>query len=116
MTHTPSGPCLLWTIPNGSSAGNMLRTGVLARVLDYVADARVVLMSPLAADPAFTREFKHPRVAFEPLPPHVPAGVEAKLLGIFRPGTSRRARLRPCGSSSRPVMQGLRCEAGESRR
>ena len=47
MTHAPSGPCLLWTIPNGSSAGNMLRTGVLARVLEYVADARVVLLSPL---------------------------------------------------------------------
>jgi len=84
MTDMSAGPCLLWTIPNGSSAGNVLRTGVLARVLDAVADARVVLMSPLVADPAFTTEFAHPRVTFEPLPPHVPAGVEARLLGIIQ--------------------------------
>jgi hypothetical protein len=84
MTHTSASPCLLWTIPNGSSAGNVLRTGVLARVLDYAGDARVVLMSPLVADPAFTAEFAHPRVRFEPLPPHVPAGLEARLLGIIQ--------------------------------
>ena len=70
----PAGPCLLWSIPNGSSAGNVLRSGVLARVLDRAGDARVVLMSPLAADAAFTREFAHPRVEFEDLPAHVPRG------------------------------------------
>ena len=43
MTQVSAGPCLLWTIPNGSSAGNMLRTGVLARVLACTGDARVVL-------------------------------------------------------------------------
>ena len=48
-------PRLLWTVPNGASAGNVLRTGVLAAVLDRVPDGHVVLMSPLAADPAFTR-------------------------------------------------------------
>ena len=79
-----AGPCLLWSVPNGSSAGNVLRSGVLARVLDHIADARVVLMSPLAADPAFTSEFAHPRVSFELLPPHVPAGLEARLLGIIQ--------------------------------
>jgi len=84
MTQVSADPCLLWTIPNGSSAGNMLRTGVLARVLACAGDARVVLMSPLVDDPAFTAEFAHPRVAFEPLPPHVPAGVERRLLGIIQ--------------------------------
>ena len=78
------GPCLLWSVPNGSSAGNVLRTGVLARVLDLVPDAHVVLLSPLAADPAFTTEFAHPRVTFEPLPPHVPHGLEARLLGVIQ--------------------------------
>jgi len=83
MTRSP-GPCLLWSVPNGSSAGNMLRSGVLARVLEDAADARVVLMSPLVADPSFTREFADPRITFEPLPAHVPSGVEARLLGIVQ--------------------------------
>ena len=84
MTQPSAGPCLLWAIPNGSSAGNVLRTGVLARVLDHVGDARVVLVSPLVDDPAFTAEFARPRVAFEPLPPHVPMGVERRLLGLIQ--------------------------------
>ena len=84
MSPPSTGACLLWTIPNGSSAGNLLRTGVLARVLEQSGDARVVLMSPLSADSAFTTEFAHPRVTFELLPPHVPAGLEARLLGIIQ--------------------------------
>jgi len=84
MTRAAAAPGLLWTIPNGSSAGNVLRSGVLARVLDEVRDLRVALVSPLAADPAFTSEFAHPRVAFEPLRPHVPAGLEARLLALVQ--------------------------------
>jgi len=84
MTRPTADSCLLWSVPNGSSAGNMLRSGVLARVLDDVPDARVVIMSPLAADSAFTREFGNARVSFEPLPPHVPAGIEARLLGVVQ--------------------------------
>jgi hypothetical protein len=76
--------CLLWSIPHGATAGNVLRTGVLASVLDAVPDARVVLLSPLAADPAFTSEFAHPRVAFEVLPPHTPGGFEGRLLGVIQ--------------------------------
>jgi hypothetical protein len=79
-----ANPCLLWSVPNGSSAGNMLRSGVLARLLDHEADLRVVIASPLAADPVFTKEFAHPRVGFENLPPHVPAGLEARLLGVIQ--------------------------------
>ena len=84
MTEAPGGPCLLWSVPNGSSAGNVLRSGVLSRVLDHVKDARVVLMSPLVADPAFTSELAHPRVSFELLPSHVPSGLEARLQGIIQ--------------------------------
>jgi CDP-Glycerol:Poly(glycerophosphate) glycerophosphotransferase len=84
VTRAAPDPCLLWTVPNGSSAGNVLRTGVLARVLDAVGCARVVLMSPLVADPAFRSEFAHPRVSFEPLPAHVPAGIEARLAGLVQ--------------------------------
>src|SRR5262245_664200 len=84
MTHAPAKPCLLWVVPNGSSAGNVLRTGVLARVLESVGDARVVLVSPLVADAAFTTEFAHPRVSFELLPPHVPSGLERRFLGLVQ--------------------------------
>jgi hypothetical protein len=84
VTRPLPEPCLLWSVPNGSSAGNVLRSGVLARVLDSVRDVRVVLMSPLAADTAFTSEFGHPRVRFELLPAHVPAGLEARLSGILQ--------------------------------
>jgi hypothetical protein len=62
----------------------MLRTGVLASVLDAVPDARVVLLSPLSADPAFTREFAHARVAFEVLPPHVFTSFEGRLFGVVQ--------------------------------
>ena len=76
--------CLLWSIPHGATAGNVLRTGVLASVLAAVPDVRVVLLSPLAADPPFVREFAHPRVSFEVLPPHAPAGFEGRLLGVIQ--------------------------------
>jgi len=79
-----AAPCLLWTVPNGSSAGNVLRSGVLARVLDHVRNLRVVLVSPLVADPAFTSEFAHPRVSFERLRAHVPSGLEGRLLGVVQ--------------------------------
>ena len=62
----------------------MLRTGVLASVVEAVPDLNVVLVSPLSADAAFTREFAHPRVAFDILPSHVPGGFEGRLLGVIQ--------------------------------
>jgi hypothetical protein len=53
-------------------------------VLEEVGNARIVIMSPLAADPVFTREFADPRVSFELLPPHRPSGLEARLLSIVQ--------------------------------
>ena len=82
--NADNAPRLLWAVQNGSSAGNMLRSGVLACVLELVPDARVTLMSQLVADPAFTAEFAHARVSFEPLAPHVPRGLEARLLGVIQ--------------------------------
>jgi hypothetical protein len=76
--------CLLWSIPHGGTAGFMLRTGVMESVLKAVPDLRVVLLSPLSADPVFIREFANPRVSFEILPPHVPSGVEGKILGLVQ--------------------------------
>src|SRR4029077_20357691 len=54
MTRPQSAPCLLWTIPNGGCAGNVLRTGVLARVLELVGEARVGLVSPLLPGSSLT--------------------------------------------------------------
>jgi hypothetical protein len=79
-----AAPCLLWSIPHGGTAGSMLRTGVMASVLAAVPDLRVVLLSPLVADPAFVQEFAHPRVSYDLLPPHVPTGLEGRLLGIIQ--------------------------------
>lgn len=118
---------LLWSIPHGGTAGSMLRSGVLASVLDAVPGAEVVLVSPLAADPAFTREFAQPRVAFEILPPHVPAGFEGRLLGVIqarylqvcRTDTLRirAAREFPGAARFRPVKRALgRLLAPDSRR
>ena len=64
----------------------MLRTGLVSRLLDVTSDVRVVLLSPLVKDPAFTAEFSHPRVVFEDLPPHRPQGLEARLLAIVQAG------------------------------
>ena len=92
----------------------MLRTGVLGSVLDGVPQLRLVLLSPLSADPAFTREFAHPRVSFEILPPHTFGAFEGRLFGVVQaryleicttdtlrirgskefPGAARRRRLK----------------------
>jgi CDP-glycerol:poly(glycerophosphate) glycerophosphotransferase len=72
------------SIPNGGSAGSVLRTGVIGRVLDADASTEVVLISPLVKDSAFVREFEHRRVRFEDLPAHRPAGLEARLLALLQ--------------------------------
>jgi hypothetical protein len=71
------GYSILISVPHGAAAGNMLRTGIVRRVLDADAGVRIVIVSPMAGDAEFVREVAHPRVTFEPLPPHQPAGIEA---------------------------------------
>jgi hypothetical protein len=74
------------SVPNGGSAGSVLRTGLIGRLLDGDASTEVVLLSPLVNDSAFVREFEHRRVRFENLPPHRPAGLEARLMAFVQAG------------------------------
>ena len=74
------------SVPHGGAAGNMLRTGLLSRLLAARGDLRVVIVSPLSKDEAFVREFGHDRVTFEDLPAHRPEGLEARLLAIVQAG------------------------------
>lgn len=62
----------------------MLRTGILSQVLDAVPSLRVVVVSPLVKDESFVREFSGPCVSFEDLPPHRPAGLEARLIALMQ--------------------------------
>lgn len=81
-----SGPTVIMSVPHGAAAGNMVRTGTLARLLAADPDVRVVLVSPLVADAEFAREVSHPRVQLEPLAPHQPAGLEARLMALMQAG------------------------------
>jgi hypothetical protein len=86
------------SVPHGTSAGNMLRSGgLLDRVLESDPSLHVVLLSPMSRDPQFVREFERPafdsapvnsaqgkRVTFVDQPAHVPAGLEARLLAIVQ--------------------------------
>jgi hypothetical protein len=77
-------PILLWSIPHGAAAGNVLRTGILHRVLDADEALCVVLVTPMARDADFAREVAHPRITLEDLPPHQPIGLEARLLALMQ--------------------------------
>ena len=46
---------VVFSVPHGAAAGNMLRSGVLQQVLDAESSAQIVLASPMAGDPAFVR-------------------------------------------------------------
>jgi hypothetical protein len=77
-------PRVVVSVPHGAAAGNMLRRGLLGRVLDLGPTLHVIVASPLVKDPAFVREFEHPRVVFEDLPAHRPSGLEARLLALLQ--------------------------------
>jgi hypothetical protein len=73
------------SVPHGTSAGNMLRSGALLDcVLESDPALHVLLLSPMAKDPQFVREFERPRVTLIDQPAHVPAGLEARLLAIVQ--------------------------------
>ena len=80
------GETVLVSVPHGGAAGNILRTGVIARVLEADPAVRIVMVSPLVKDPAFAQEFTHPRITLEDLPPHRPAGLEARLMALVQAG------------------------------
>ena len=75
---------VLVSVPHGAAAGNMVRTGVLRRVLERDPRIHAVLLSPMASDPSFVAEVAHPRVTVEPLRPHQPQGLEARLVGLMQ--------------------------------
>src|SRR5258708_12157755 len=77
-------PTVLVSVPHGGAAGNILRTGLVDRLLSAHDACEIVLVSPLSRDPAFVREFEEPRVRFEDLPPHRPEGLEARLMAIVQ--------------------------------
>lgn len=77
-------PAVLISVPHGASAGNMLRHGLLTRLLDADPLLRVVIASPLTRDAGFVREFANPRITFDDLPAHAPRGLEARLLAIMQ--------------------------------
>lgn len=79
-------PVVFVSIPHGGSAGNVLRTGLVRRLLDTPESPDVVVVSPLVKDAAFVAEFGHPRVHFVDLPPHRPAGLEARLMALVQAG------------------------------
>jgi hypothetical protein len=73
------------SVPHGTSAGNMLRSGALLdRMLDSDPSLQIVLLSPMAKDPQFVREFERPRITILDQPAHQPRGLEARLLAIVQ--------------------------------
>jgi hypothetical protein len=98
------------SIANGGSAGSVLRTGLVSRLLEAAESTEIVLISPLVKDPAFTREFAHPRVRFEELPPHQPAGLEARLMGMLQAsyigsGVTESVRIRRAEAAAKKTIR-----------
>ena len=77
---------VLVSVPSGVSAGNILRGGLVDRLLDANHDVHVVIVSPLVRDAGFVQEFTRPRVSFEDLPPHRPSGLEGRLMALIQAG------------------------------
>ena len=75
---------ILISIPHGAAAGNMVRTGIMRRVIDSCPEAEFIVVSPMANDPQFADEINAPHVTLEVLPSHQPSGVEARLLALMQ--------------------------------
>jgi CDP-Glycerol:Poly(glycerophosphate) glycerophosphotransferase len=108
-------PVVLVSVPHGGNAGNVLRAGLIQRLLDFDPSVQVVLVSPLVQDPAFVREFAHPRVRFEDLPPHRPAGLEARLMALIQAsyidsGVTEAVRIRRQEATARKSIRWIRAK------
>ena len=77
---------ILFSVPHGAAAGNIVRTGIIGRVLAAEPSLQAVILSPMADDDAFVKEVAHPRVTVETLPAHRPEGLEARLLALMQAG------------------------------
>lgn len=81
------------SVPHGTSAGNMLRAGgLLDRIREFDPALTIVLLSPMARDAAFVKEFSGPGVVILDQPPHVPAGLEARLVSLVQASFLSRGR------------------------
>jgi hypothetical protein len=72
------------SVPHGGAAGNILRTGLVSRLLAAHSGCEIVLLSPMAADASFVREVQHARVRVVDLPSHRPAGLEGRLMALVQ--------------------------------
>ena len=114
MTQTPAAAVLV-SIPHGGAAGNVLRTGLVSRLLASPSAPLVVIVSPLVKDAVFVREFEHARVRFEDLPPHRPAGLEGRLLalvqaGYIDSGVTESVRIRRAEAVAKKTMRWIRAK------
>jgi hypothetical protein len=103
-------PIVFVSVPHGGAAGNVLRTGLIRRLLDARDAPEIVLISPLVKDPAFVREFEHSRVRFEDLPPHRPAGLEGRLMALIQAGyvgsgVTESVRIRRAEAAARKTIR-----------
>ncbi|MGE3345228.1 MAG: CDP-glycerol glycerophosphotransferase family protein [Vicinamibacterales bacterium] len=81
------------SVPHGTSAGNMLRAGgLLDRLREHDPALPIVLFSPMARDAAFVKEFERPGVLLLDQPPHVPSGIEARLVSLLQAAFLSRGR------------------------
>lgn len=108
------------SIPHGGAAGNVLRTGLVRRLLEATDDVRVVLLSPLVKDPAFIAEFAHRRVVCADLPPHRPHGLEARLLAIVQAGyltsdVTESVRIRRAEAIAKRTIRWMRTKRAAAR-
>lgn len=106
---------VLMSVPHGAAAGNMVRTGLLRRLLEADDSVRIVLLSPMARDEAFTSEVAHPRVVVEDLPPHQPRGVEARLValmqaGYLESGITESVRIRKAEALAKGTIRWIRAK------
>jgi len=104
---------VLVSVPSGVSAGNILRGGLIDRLLDANRDVAVLVVSPLVRDAGFVQEFKRPRVSFEDLPPHMPSGLEGRLMaliqaGYLESGVSESVKIRRAEAAAKKSVRWIR--------
>jgi hypothetical protein len=115
LSDTPDPVTVLVSVPHGGAAGNMLRTGIVTRLLDSDQRVSVVIVSPLSNDPDFVKTNGHPRVRFEDLPAHRPAGLEARLLALTQAayldaGAIASVRIRRAEAIANGTVRGVRAK------
>jgi len=108
-----TAPVVLVSIPHGGAAGNVLRTGLVSRLLASPLAPVLVIVSPLVEDAAFIREFEHPRVRFEPLPRHTPAGLEGRLFALVQAayidsGVTESVKIRRAEAAAKKTLRWIR--------